>query len=400
MKFVILLYVLCWPLPTIGFTTMAHPYKHTLIGTTQLHATTAVSPSFSQSLLDFALQTPLWKYFMVPQARSKMIQTAESNGILWKRAREWIRSKFVSELDNELDTSHIPSYYRKPFHAYHEGNLSWDAAFEAELASCAVGARNVPLEGKNGENAFRTMFEVALEQAGATLSSNGVIVDLGCSTGMSTRRLAQRWPMASQIIGIDMSPYFVEVGKKLLQLEPKSSDEGGPWVSSIHGDDRIFLRVGNIQQVTGISNVDVAQLQFVAHELPPSIAQQVVDEAFRILKPGGQFWMCEMDFEAPAYAAQRANPLLFCLIRATEPYLDDYADSAAELRQYIASKFSVTKVVAATGRHYALVATKGEDGDATGGGVLEDLRFNPDGTYGKEDTHLKVWENKQEKYCR
>jgi hypothetical protein len=138
----------------------------------------------------------------------------------------------------------------------------------------------------------------------------------------------------------------------------------------------------------------VVQLQFVAHELPPSIAKQVVDEAFRMMKPGGQLWMCEMDFEAPAYAAQRANPLLFCLIRATEPYLDEYADSAAELRQYIASKFSITKVVAATGRHYALVATKGEDRDAAG--VLEDLRFNPDGTYRKEDTHLKVWENKQE----
>lgn len=323
-----------------------------------------------------------------------MIQTAESNGILWKKAHEWIRSEFASELDKELDTSNVPSYYRKPFHAYQEGNLSWDAAFEVELASCAVGARNVPLEGKNGENAFRGMFEVALEQAGATFPSNGVIVDLGCSTGMSTRRLAQLWPEASQVIGIDMSPYFVEVGKKLLQLEPKSFDEGGPWVSSIQGDDRISLRVGNIQQDTGLSNVDVVQLQFVAHELPPSIAQQVVDEAFRMMRPGGQLWMCEMDFEAPAYAAQRANPLLFCLIRATEPYLDEYADSAAELRQYIASKFSITKVVAATGRHYALVATKGEDKDTTG--VLEDLRFNPDGTYRKEDTHLKVWENRQE----
>jgi SAM-dependent methyltransferase len=323
-----------------------------------------------------------------------MIKTAESNGILWRRGYDWIRNEFSSQVDTDLDLGNVPVYYQKPFHAYEKGNLSWDAAFESELASCAVGARNVPLQGKHGEMTFRSMFELALQQAGATVPPKGIIVDLGCSTGVSTRRLAQKWPTASEIIGIDLSPYFIEVGKKLLQLQPKSTDEGGPWVSSIQGDDRISLRLGNIERNTGLFNVDMVQLQFVAHELPPAIARQVVDEAFRMLKPGGQFWMCEMDFQAPAYAAQRSNPLLFCLIRATEPYLDEYADSAADLRRYIADKFMNTKVVAATGRHYALVATKGEDdNDATG--FLEDLRFNPDGTYRKEDTHLKVWENKQ-----
>jgi hypothetical protein len=89
--------------------------------------------------------------------------------------------------------------------------------------------------------------------------------------------------------------------------------------------------------------------------------------------------------------------LLFSLIRATEPYLDDYADSAAALRRYIADKFSITTVVAATGRHFALVATKGnEECIDDEPGVLNDLRFGLDGSYLKEDTHLKVWEDKRD----
>lgn len=31
-----------------------------------------------------------------------------------------------------------PEYYKKPFHAYADGNLSYDAAFEQELAVCVV----------------------------------------------------------------------------------------------------------------------------------------------------------------------------------------------------------------------------------------------------------------------
>lgn len=368
---------------------------------TTMTMTKTASPSFGQALLNFALDSPLWKHVMVPQARKKMQNTAEQNGIMWQQGYEWIANEMRPEMKKNptlADTTDIPSYYQQAFHAYEDGNLSWQAAMELELASASVGARNVPLEGKRGEDAFRRMFEDGLQQAGATVPRRSTIVDLGCGTGISTRRLAQQWPEASEIIGIDMSPYFIAVGKRLLELQPKSTDEGGPWVSTITNDNRISYRVGDIED-TGLSNIDIVQLQFVAHELPPHVAKKIVDEAYRMVKPGGQFWMCEMDFEAPAYAAQRANPLLFSLIRATEPYLDEYADSAAELRRYIGEKFSTTKVVAATGRHFALVATKGKASNEEDNvpGFLEDFRFGPDGVYCKEDTHLKVWEDKQEK---
>ena len=99
----------------------------------------------------------------------------------------------------------------------------------------------------------------------------------------------------------------------------------------------------------------VVNLSLVIHELPTSVAKQVIQEAHRILQPGGQLWISEMDFESPAYAAQRENALLFSLLRATEPYLDEYADGMEELREFIVNTFDTTKITAATGRHYALI---------------------------------------------
>ena len=344
---------------------------------------------FFQSLLEFALDSPLWKYVLVPQARKKMVDTAASNGIPWIECKDWIVKSsndwIFSEAKVELDTSHVPAYYHKAFHAYQDGNLCWEAAWEAEIASAAVGARNFPAFGRKGEAAFRRSFQVRLDELGAVVRQNDIMVDLGCGTGMSTRWLAHHYPQASLILGLDMSPYFVEVGKMLLDIRPSSIDENGPWINSITSDDRIQY------QVAPDASVDVVNLQFVAHELPSNVTVAVFREAHRILKPNGQFWFCEMDFETPGYSAQRANPLLFSLIRATEPYLDDYAEHAEEFRSELQRLFTNTKIGAATGRHFAIVATKGAINE---GHSLEDLRFDERGIYVMEDTHLKVWENK------
>ena len=354
--------------------------------------------SLGQSLLNFALESPLWKYVLVPQARKKIVNTAQENGIPWIKSLEWLSNQDGPwKVNSKLETQNIPTYYKKSFHSYEDGNLCWDAALEVELASCAVGARNFPAFGPRGEEAFRGAFASIFEnEFKVVVPDQAVMVDLGCGTGMSTRPLAKMYPQAKQIIGFDMSPYFVAVGQKLLELSPRSFLEGGSWVSNIDYDDRIDYRVADASD-TGLpaESVDVVNVQFVVHELPIEISMKIMDEAYRILKPGGQLWVGEMDFEAPGYAAQRANSLLFALIRATEPYLDVYAEGQTLLREHIARKFSTTRVAAATGRHYALLATKhSRQEDATSPGKLSDERFDLNGVYKVEDTHLKVWENK------
>lgn len=321
----------------------------------------------------------------------------------------------TNDEDDEITIalSNIPEYYRQAFHAYDDGNLSWEAAYEVEIASCAVGARNFPQYGSDGESAFRGAFDSALVEAGAIVPIEGTVVDLGCGTGMSTRRLATNHPQAKSIIGVDLSPFFIAVGRRLLALAPVASfqdddnDLKGPWVSNIQPDDRIQYVIGDAAKVSTSSTptlrrlkgtVDVVNLQFVLHELPQDVTRQIIDDAFELLKPNGQLWICEMDFEAPAYAAQRANPLLFSMIRSTEPYLDEYAESISGLFDFLQTKSSRVNVIPATGRHFALVATKpGNNDDANNiHCVMNDLRFDEDGNYRVDDTHLATfWQSKQ-----
>jgi ubiquinone/menaquinone biosynthesis C-methylase UbiE len=337
-----------------------------------------------------------------------MQDTAAANGIPWNQYRAWIASQEGPWKDNDdketsklvslsmMNNTIIPDYYRQAFHAYEQGNLCWEAAWEVEIASAAVGARNFPAYGRYGERAFRDSFHIALLEGGAQCPHNAVVVDLGAGTGISTRRLALAYPQASQLLGIDLSPYYCQVGTFLMEHAPigkqTEDDDDGPWVNTIVKDDRIRYQVGDAAQ-TGLpdASVDIVNLQFVAHELPYVVTLDVLREAHRLLKEGGQLWFCEMDFETPGYAAQRSNPVLFSLIRSTEPYLDDYADHGQEIRDCLHELFAKTVITPATGRHFAIVATK--DSSVTEH-VLEDNRFDENGEYLVEDTHLKTFDNK------
>lgn len=375
-----------------------------------LRATAEPRTGLAQRLLDAALASPIWEHVLVPQARASIVKTAEENGIPWAAAKEWLRSREGAPWSGESEGRHsgvqYPDYYRKSFHAYSEGNLSYDAAFEQELASRAIGARNFPKYSERGEDVFRGAFDKALQELGAGINCRTsdeeevVIVDFGCGTGTSTRRLAKQYPQATRLIGIDLSPYFVDVGRTLLKLAPgsiASGDGENGWITAIEPDSRISLRQGDIASTDLPPNsASAVNLGLVLHELPLRAAREVVSEAHRILRPGGQLWISEMDFESPAYKAQRENALLFSLLRATEPYLDEYADSQPELRDFLAEKFESVKITAATGRHYALVAQKGngEEEGASARAAIEDTRFREDGSYRIEDTHLKPWESK------
>mmetsp|Transcript_30681 Transcript_30681/g.72416 ORF Transcript_30681/g.72416 Transcript_30681/m.72416 type:complete len:396 (-) Transcript_30681:7-1194(-) len=372
-------------------------------GSAMVVAPTSTSgPSgLSRWLINTALASPLYKAVLVPQAKATMVKTAEKNGVPWTDALAWLEARGPWELpDPEQEGVTVPDYYREPFHAYESGNLCWEAALEGEIASRAVGARNFPEAGADGELAFRGAFDEALTSLGAVVPEGGAMVDLGCSSGISTRRLAANWPGAASVLGLDLSPHFLAVGRRLTALgraEEAAGDAGGGWrwINDWRGytDARVELRLADIG-ATGLpsGSVDVVSLSMVIHELPPAATRQVATEALRLLRPGGQLWITEMDFQTPAFMKLRANPLLFSLLRSTEPYLDVYADYMPTLPAELSELgFSTVRLAAATGRHFALVATKPEEGD-TAPRVVEDRRSET----AKADTHLKTWEAKKE----
>lgn len=131
-----------------------------------------------------------------------------------------------------------PSYYLKPFHAYDEGNLSWQAAMEVESAALTVHAQIFPLSTPSLTTASDTVLDEAVQtkkkdKVDIPLNPMGDfllrdnfhknmlemlqgnqhvrinrILDIGCSTGLSTLKLHESFPQA-EIIGMDLSPYML-----------------------------------------------------------------------------------------------------------------------------------------------------------------------------------------------
>ena len=106
-----------------------------------------------------------------------------------------------------------PEYYLKEFHAYDDGNLSWQAAKEVDCAALTVHAPiytpSRDILRRDGDAKLRDSFhKIMLE----TLSHQSFVpkrvLDIGCSTGLSTVKCHESFPNA-EIIGIDMSPYML-----------------------------------------------------------------------------------------------------------------------------------------------------------------------------------------------
>ncbi|KAJ1409868.1 S-adenosyl-L-methionine-dependent methyltransferase [Ochromonadaceae sp. CCMP2298] len=323
---------------------------------------------FQAEIVGAVMSSPLYGP-IVSQARNTMVKTAESVGIDWTvkltallAATDW--EKRVAEVVAEKPLLRPPPYYENKFHGYSEGNLCINAAIEQELAGKAVGARNYPEEGRGGEEALRGAFDTQLiALGGLTLPQHGTIVDMGCGTGTSSRRLAKLFPQAGRILGLDVSPFMVAVGRYLQTEVPA----GLPWVEAFGADHRVTLQYAEVAH-TGLADrsVDMVSLSFVLHEMPAAAARDVLREAWRILKPGGQFFIAEMDPDTPGYRKLRANPWLYSILRSTEPFLDAYFDEVAVRLPALLEQqgFPLVRVAAATGRHFAILASKGGVVDA------------------------------------
>ena len=98
------------------------------------------------------------------------------------------------------------------------------------------------------------------------------ILDLGCGTGSTTLMLKQALPSA-RVIGLDLSPYMLTVAAHKAQ----------------QADLSIQWRHG-LAEATGLETAafDLITVSMVLHETPPHISQLILQEGFRLLKPGGQ----------------------------------------------------------------------------------------------------------------
>lgn len=271
------------------------------------------------------------------RARKMMIQRAEAIGVPWRdRVAKLKQHDWNSELAT-LENPHLtyPDYYTCSFHAYDKGNLSWDAALEVEVAAYAVHAKLWEDTSLDGDQRLRQSYHQILQEKLPTPPKT--IVDLGCSVGMSSFALQQRYPEA-KITGVDLSPYFLSVAQQ--QAREKQFDIQWQHAAA---------------EATGLPShsYDLVSAFLMFHELPQKPAKAIFQEAKRLLKPGGYFCLMDMNPESSVY--EKMPPYVFTLLKSTEPYLDEYF--TLDLSQALTEAgFSVPKILPNSPRHRTVIA--------------------------------------------
>ena len=326
------------------------------------------SPSLASRLVNGVLAIKPLASLAKQRARQMMIKRAAMIGVDWLgevaklRARDW-DADMASVQNPDLV---YPAYYVRSFHAYEEGNLGWEPATEVEVAAYAVHARIWQEAGAQGDAMLRQSYHDILQATLPTAPTQ--ILDLGCSVGMSTFALQSIYPQAS-ITGVDLSPYFLAVAnykaharnQEATLLHPPAPQEvealkgvgSGAAGSQPSGTAPTWLHAA--AESTGLpdASFDLVSAFLMFHELPQSAAIAILQEARRLLRPGGYFALMDMNPQSEIYTSM--PPYILTLLKSTEPYLDEYF--TLDLSQAIvAAGFEPPTIAANSPRHRTVIA--------------------------------------------
>lgn len=201
---------------------------------------------------------------------------------IWQR----VENRETQVFDEDIDMSLFPSYYRQNFHHQTNGYLSdlsanlYDTQVELLFGGTADAMRRriiAPLK--------RALNTVKTAQAGTKPGQMPIktadqlkVLDVACGTGRTLKMLRQVFPQVS-LFGIDLSPAYLRKANQTL------SEEAGTLPQLVQGKaEDMPYRDEYFDSVTCV---------FLFHELPGPVRQQIINEAFRVTKPGGSFIVCD-----------------------------------------------------------------------------------------------------------
>jgi len=118
------------------------------------------------------------------------------------------------------------------------------------------------------------------------------VIEIGCGTGVVSRRLAAAPGFRGKIIATDMSPYLIEIARR------HATDEG---VTA-----RITFEVSgaaNLRAETGACDLVIAHT-LLSHAADPVA---ILAESARVLRPGGQLLIFDRDFASSALSLDSAT---------------------------------------------------------------------------------------------
>ncbi|XHX79720.1 MAG: class I SAM-dependent methyltransferase [Stenomitos frigidus ULC029] len=190
--------------------------------------------------------------------------------LIWGR----VNQKQHQEFSAQVETSGYPSYYLQNFHHQTDGYLSDTSANLYDL--------QVDILFNGAADAMRRRILAPLKQGLAAFDSVEPrqirVLDVACGTGRTLKQIRATLPKAS-LHGVDLSEAYL---RKANQLLSQKLDEL-PQLLQANAEALPFLD-NYFHAVTSV---------FLFHELPPQARQRVIDQCFRVLKPGGTVVICD-----------------------------------------------------------------------------------------------------------
>ena len=113
------------------------------------------------------------------------------------------------------------------------------------------------------------------------IARDGVVLDLGCGTGLAARSIARSAGFCGRVIGVDLSPYLAAAAKRLADDEELA--------------ERVEFHAADVHS---LSFEEGAFDAVVAHTLLSHVDDplSVLEEAARLLKPGGTIGIFDGDY--------------------------------------------------------------------------------------------------------
>ncbi len=130
------------------------------------------------------------------------------------------------------------------------------------------------------------------------------VLDAGCGTGAISRDLA-RWANVDEVVGIDPSPVFLEKARELAADIPNLRFEEGD-ARSLPYEDAAF---------------DAVIFHTCLCHVPGP--EKAVEEAFRVLRPGGHVAIFDGDYATTTFAIGDHDPLEDCANAAIAALVHD-----------------------------------------------------------------------------
>lgn len=217
----------------------------------------------------------------------------------WSRRQE----RNVRDLPRDVETDAFPDYYLQNFHHQTDGYLSDTSASLYDL--------QVEILFNGTADPMRRRVIAPLLQGLGSFSDRPAsqirVLDLATGTGRTLMQLRGALPQA-QLVGLDLSKAYLRQANR--------------WLAEVPGELPQLVQ-GNAEATPfADASVQAVTCVFLLHELPPEARQNVLNEAFRLLEPGGVFVLADSVqlADSPQFEVAMEN-----FRRAFhEPYYPDY----------------------------------------------------------------------------